>query len=206
MQLLDAYREHEKEETSVKRQLPHLSGGQGVNRQLSHLSDGREFLHEFFPKNVGLYDYIRQLSERFIEVDVCCGDWLRIVQPAVTLAGKESTSNGSAAIFFDPPYSIEANRSSVYSVEDFSVAHAVRTWCIEQTDNPKMRIALAGYDVEHKELEDHGWTTLKWSANGGYSVIADKGNQSHLNKHREVVWFSPSCIGSNEMPLFGDLI
>lgn len=189
----------------VNRQLPHLSGGQGVNRKLPHLSDGgRGFIHEFFPKNEGLYQYIRQLSARFIEVDVCCGDWERILKPAVTLAGEQTTSDGTAGIFLDPPYSAEANRSSVYTHEDFSVAHAVRNWCIKHGGNKQMRIALCGYDTEHGELEDHGWESFTWSAHGGYSTFADKGNQSHANKHREVIWFSPHCLKEpKQLGLFG---
>ena len=191
----------------VNRKRPHLSSGQGVNRQLPHCGGGRgvnqlmpvtdeSFTDElsFFPRNHGLYQYIRELSQRFIEVDVCCGDWLRILKPAVTLAGKESTHKGTCAVFLDPPYSAEAGRSSVYTVEDFSVAHAVRDWCIEETDNENIRIALAGYDVEHAILEkEYGWEAFSWSANGGYSKFADKGNASHANKKREVIWFSPSC-------------
>ena len=191
----------------VNRKRPHLSSGQGVNRKLPHCGRGRgvnqlmpvtdeSFTDElsFFPRNHGLYQYIRELSQRFIEVDVCCGDWLRILKPAVTLAGKESTGKGTCAVFLDPPYSAEAGRSSVYTVEDFSVAHAVRDWCIEETDNENIRIALAGYDVEHAILEkEYGWEAFSWSANGGYSKFADKGNASHANKKREVIWFSPSC-------------
>ena len=191
----------------VNRKRPHLSSGQGVNRKLPHCGGGRgvnqlmpvtdeSFTDElsFFPRNHGLYQYIRELSQRFIEVDVCCGDWLRILKPAVTLAGKESTHKGTCAVFLDPPYSAEAGRSSVYAVEDFSVAHAVRDWCIEETDNENIRIALAGYDVEHAILEkEYGWEAFSWSANGGYSKFADKGNASHANKKREVIWFSPSC-------------
>ena len=191
----------------VNRKRPHLSSGQGVNRKLPHCGGGRgvnrlmpvtdeSFTDElsFFPRNHGLYQYIRELSQRFIEVDVCCGDWLRILKPAVTLAGKESTGKGTCAVFLDPPYSAEAGRSSVYTVEDFSVAHAVRDWCIEETDNENIRIALAGYDVEHAILEkEYGWEAFSWSANGGYSKFADKGNASHANKKREVIWFSPSC-------------
>ena len=191
----------------VNRKRPHLSSGQGVNRKLPHCGGGRgvnrlmpvtdeSFTDElsFFPRNHGLYQYIRELSQRFIEVDVCCGDWLRILKPAVTLAGKESTGKGTCAVFLDPPYSAEAGRSSVYTVEDFSVAHAVRDWCIEETDNENIRIALAGYDVEHAILEkEYGWEAFSWSANGGYSKFADKGNASHANMKREVIWFSPSC-------------
>lgn len=192
----------------VCRRLPHVSdNGRGVNRKLPHCGRGRgvnqlmpvtdeSFTDElsFFPRNHGLYQYIRELSQRFIEVDVCCGDWRRILKPAVTLAGKESTHKGTCAVFLDPPYSAEAGRSSVYTVEDFSVAHAVRDWCIEETDNENIRIALAGYDVEHAILEkEYGWEAFSWSANGGYSSFADKGNASHANKKREVIWFSPSC-------------
>ena len=198
---------HLRSSQGVNRQLPHLRSGQGVNRQLPHCGGGRgvnqlmpvtdeSFTDElsFFPRNHGLYQYIRELSQRFIEVDVCCGDWLRILKPAVTLAGKESAGKGTCAVFLDPPYSAEAGRSSVYAVEDFSVAHAVRDWCIEETDNENIRIALAGYDVEHAILEkEYGWEAFSWSANGGYSNFAAQGNASHANKKREVIWFSPSC-------------
>ena len=196
----------------INRQLPHLSGGQGINRQLPHLSGGRGINRKLgdrdvsgsastvefeFPKNHGLYQYINRLAERMIEVDVCCGDWERILKPAVTLAGEQTTSKGTASIFLDPPYSAEAGRASVYTHEDFSVAHAVRKWCIEHGDNPQMRIALCGYDLEHKELEEHGWLAWSWSANGGYSTFANKDNVSHANKHREVIWFSPHCVRLN---------
>ncbi len=181
----------------VNRQLPHLSKGQGVNRKLPHLSDagrGVSDLISLFPANEPLYQYIRQLAERLIEVDVCCGDWERIVKPAVTLAGENGTSKGTAAIFLDPPYSEEAGRSSVYSNEDFSVAHRVREWCLKHGNNLQMKIALCGYDNEHKELENNGWEAFTWSANGGYSTFANKDNVSHKNKHREVIWFSPHCL------------
>lgn len=200
----------EEGEKGVGRARPHLSNkGQGINRQLPHLRNNgkgvnrklggdsaqqREFVDTFFPKKEGLYAYIRQLAERFVEVDVCCGDWARIVKPAVTLAGKTSTGRNTAAVFLDPPYSAEAGRSTVYTNEDFSVAHAVREWCISETDNQNLKIALAGYDIEHEILEKaYGWTAFQWSANGGYSSFGDKGNASHANKKREIIWFSPSC-------------
>ena len=188
----------------VNRKLPHLGNdGQGVNRKLPHLgNDGRgDESGTLFPKNEPLYQYIRRLSERLIEVDVCCGDWLRICKPAVTSAAKNSTVNNTAGIFFDPPYSTEAGRSSVYTHEDFSVAHAVRKWCVNESDNPRMRIALCGYDVEHKELEDYGFEPFTWSASGGYSGIGKKSAAGLANKHREVIWFSASCR-SNEGRLF----
>lgn len=104
-------------------------------------------------------------------------------------------SPGTCAVFLDPPYSTEANRSSVYSNEDFNVAHAVRKWCIDNGDNPNLKIALCGYDVEHSELEaDYGWEAVTWSASGGYSTFS-KAEQSKKNKHREVIWFSLGCAG-----------
>lgn len=200
----------------IYRKRPHLSNsGQGISRQRPHLGDGgrgikrkslvdnaNETKDEFddnvvcglFPKSIGLYQYIRQLAERFAHVKVCCGDWSRVVQPAV-LSGNE----GITAILFDPPYSKEAGRDEIYTVEDFSVAHKVREWCLNNGWNPRLRIALCGYDVEHGELEKRGWVGVKWKANGGYSNCGK--TKPNTNRFREVIWFSPHCLDGVEEPM-----
>jgi len=66
-----------------------------------------------------------------------------------------------------------------------SVNTEVTAWCIENQDNPLMRIALCGYDGEY-DLPD--WTVEQGRAtNGGYSHSTD-------NSKRERIWFSPHCV------------
>lgn len=89
------------------------------------------------------------------------------------------------------PYSAEAGRdSNLYSVDDLSVAHAVREWAIANGDNPKMRIALCGYDTEHAMPDT--WTAYAWKAHGGYGAQGQ--GRGRANAGREVLWFSPHCL------------
>ena len=169
-------------------QLPHLGDqGMGVHRpsqQLSYLGDqGRGEIHE----------YMAALAARLRRVRVCCGDWSRVCGPTPTV------KQGLTAVFLDPPYSAEAGRNGdLYAVEDLSVAHAVRDWCLERGDDSRIRIALCGYEGEHDELDRNGWDCVAWKANGGYASQAGHGN---ANARRERIWFSPHCI-NDSLPLF----
>ena len=182
------------------RQLVHLGdAGQGVNRQLVHLGDAgrgvnRKRVHlgnagqgDAGTGEHGICAWMEALQERLRRVRVCSGDWSRVCGPTVTF------KHGLTAVYLDPPYSAEANRdNTLYRVESATVAHDVRQWCIENGNNPLMRIALSGYAVEHGELDTLGWTRLEWSAHGGYGL---QGNGRGLaNKHEEVIWFSPHCL------------
>ena len=184
----------------VNRQLVHLgNAGQGVNRQLVHLGNAgrgvnRQLVHlgsagrgEAGTGEQGIYAWMEALQERLRRVRVCSGDWSRVCGPTVTF------KHGLTAVYLDPPYSAEANRNNdLYRVESTTVAHDVRQWCIENGNNPLMRIALSGYAAEHGELDALGWTRLNWSAHGGYGL---QGNGRGLaNKHEEVIWFSPFCL------------
>lgn len=179
----------------VSRQRPHLSdGGQGVKRQLPHLVDAGQGVNRKLEN--GLQSYVQQLSDRMRRVRVCCGDWERIVKPAVTWAGEESNKQSICGIFLDPPYSAGANRDmACYGKFDSGdVAQRVHNWCVANGNNKLMRIALCGYDgTMNSELEKHGWSVFEWTAAGGYSTFS-KQQQSKDNRARERVWFSPHCL------------
>jgi site-specific DNA-adenine methylase len=202
------------------RQRPHLSdNGQGINRkgirrkllQLHNNGKGIKRARLSADKrginrNGGAAEYLHELAERMRQVRVCCGDWARIVQPTVLGLSSKDPAPGAAGVFLDPPYSAEAKRdNNVYRMEDLAVAHDVREWCKANGDNPKIRIALCGYDTEHAELETLGWSVYRWKASGGYaSSSQDEDAQGRLNRHRETIWFSPHCAGSQMPRLFDD--
>lgn len=142
---------------------------------------------DLLPVTVGLYEYLGELSARLRRVRVCCGDWSRVLTPSVT------TYIGTTAVFLDPPYAQEL-RERCYS-EDHNVSAAVRTWAIEHGDDPKLRIALCGYEGEHAMPES--WACVPWKAHGGYSRSA----RAKANRERERIWFSPHCLKA-EPPLF----
>ena len=205
----------------VYERLPHLGAGKGVARQRPHLGSGGQGngvhgsvsrkipfvgggpgqkgmgIHSkaFTPRLEFLTAYLRQLAARLERVRVVCGDWTRVMGPSVTW------KHGVTGIFLDPPYSQSERHAQLYSTES-DVAADVRQWCLENGDNPLLRIALCGYSGEgHEALEQHGWHAHAWKANGGYGSQG-KG-RGRANKHREVIWFSPHCLNPiDHLPLF----
>jgi hypothetical protein len=165
-------------------QLVHLgNNGQGVNRQLVHLgNNGRGRLLPWFAA----------LADRLRNVRVCCGDWTRVCGPSVTF------KHGLTAVFLDPPYAEEADRTmDLYRVDCGAVAHAVREWALENGARPDMRIALCGYEGEHEMPSD--WSVQAWNAGEGFGAQAEDRSG---NGHRERIWYSPACLGARQRSLF----
>lgn len=162
----------------INRKLPHLGdAGRGINRQLPHLGDA----------GMGIRDMFSALQKRLRGVRVACGDWKRVVGPSVT------EKHGITGVFLDPPYTDAADRAAVYAEESGSVGHDVREWAIANGYNPKLRIALCGYEGEH--TMPGSWECVAWKARGGYGSQSADG-RGRDNAHRERVWFSPACLDS----------
>ena len=158
--------------------------GQGVNRQLVHLGDAGQGVNKAAVSG-GILEWFDALSNRLARVRVCCGDWERVCTPTPTV------KQGLTAVFLDPPYADTAQRNSnLYRIDSDSVAHAVREWALEHGDDPRMRIALCGYEGEHKM--PRGWSCVPWKAAGGYGSQA--AGRGLANSHRERIWFSKSCL------------
>ena len=173
------------------RQLPHLgNAGKGVNRQLPHLGPGSQGSGVKTSRYNSILDYMNELAERLRKVRVCCGDWSRVCGPSPTV------KLGTTGVFLDPPYADEAERQEgLYASDSGTVAHAVRDWAVEWGDDPRMRIALCGYEGEHEMPAS--WETVAWKARGGYGSQGNGAGRE--NSGRERIWFSPYCLG---MPLF----
>jgi hypothetical protein len=186
--------------------LPHLGdAGRGVHRpsqQLPHLGDagrgGQLAVAEtpVIPPTADLYAYFRALADRFRRVRVCCGDWSRVCGPTPTV------KQGLTGVFLDPPYDQGERDAELYAVET-PVAAEVRAWCLANGADPRLRIALCGYDGEgHDELERAGWDVVAWKARGGYG---SQGNgDGRGNAARERIWFSPHCL-KPDRPRMADL-
>jgi hypothetical protein len=160
----------------INRNLPHLgNAGMGINRKRPHLSDA----------GMGIAEWFEALSERLRRVRVCCGNWSRVTGKSVT------EKHGMTAVLLDPPYADSAGRSSnLYRVDSESVAHQVREWALANGHNPKLRIALCGYDGEHAMPKT--WTCIPWKARGGYGSQGVGIGRS--NAARERIWLSPACL------------
>jgi hypothetical protein len=187
-------------------QLPHLGdAGRGVHRQLPHLGNAGMGVHRQRPHlgNAGmgydpedddaspLVDYLNALAARLRRVRVCCGDWSRICGPTPTV------KQGLTGVFLDPPYGDGDRVADLYAVDSMSVAADVRAWALEWGDDPRMRIALCGYEGEHDMPPS--WECVAWKAHGGYGSQGNE--QGRENAARERIWFSPHCL----KPGFGQL-
>ena len=173
----------------VNRQRPHLgSAGQGVNRQLPHLGDAGKGVNRRHGHG-GLYGYFDALADRLRNVRVCCGDWSRVVTDGAL------THGSTVGVFLDPPYLGDVRTADLYSVDDHTISHAVREWCLANGDNPRYRIVLAGYAAEHDHLIPDTWGRHTYSASAAYSTAASAARQdgNHANRHTEMLWMSPHC-------------
>lgn len=168
----------------LKQQVPDLGGNGGAAGRGIHASGRRE----------ALQDYFERLAVRLRRTRVCCGQWDRILGPSPTY------HVGITGVFLDPPYGEDAERyKDLYAEDDLQVAAAARAWALENAQNPKLRIALCGYEGEHDMPAD--WTCVAWKAHGGYGIRADARGRS--NAKRERIWFSPHCLTpAAELPLY----
>jgi DNA adenine methylase len=133
-------------------------------------------------------EWFQKLQERTRRVRVCCGDWKKVITPSITYNSKGLTSKEMTAVFLDPPYDMES-RDKVYR-EDESIFQEVCQWAVANGDNPRLRIALCGYEGEHNIPGT--WQVYAWEANGGMANLGNERGQT--NKSRERVWFSPNCL------------
>lgn len=190
---------HPDRSRGVNRKLPHLgSAGKGINRQL-----GGE-THSGLDALTG---YLGALAERIGRVRITCGDWRRVLSPAVLAA--TAGGDGSRGIFLDPPYadspglypgSTTTTGSDTMTGSDTttgsdSTAVEVQEWCLSAP--PHLRIVLAGYDSDHTVLESHGWRVSQGlpGRGSGYSTNPDAGR-------RERLWSSPACLDPAQETLF----
>ena len=174
----------------IPNQIPHLGhAGQGINRIIPHLgSTGRgiNLVCNATNRREYIMEQMQQLACRLRDVRVCCGDWKRVLTRGALHYGS------SVGIFLDPPYSYTTGRAKGCYTDEMQDTSEVRQWAIEHGDDPRLRIALCGYEGEH-EIPDT-WEKYEWKANASYKT--HRGDQTG-NRHRERIWFSPHCLRAN---------
>jgi DNA adenine methylase len=135
---------------------------------------------------------LASLCARLRGVHVVCGSWERVAPSP----GVFSTVPGIHAVFLDPPYAQEL-RADCYSTDVPDVAKDCAAWARENAENPRLRIALCGYEGEH---DMPGWASVQWKAQGGYALTGE--NRGRENAKRETIWFSPHCLSARQASLF----
>jgi len=182
--------------------------GRGVTRGKPHVTDNGRGVNHGNLREPGTGDphpitmprllkWLRMLAARLRHVRILNGDWRRAVTRGTTHT-LPVRQGGVAGVFLDPPYSAEGV-SDVYNHDSSTIAQDVAQWCLEHGDDKRLRIVLAGFDVEHTALTEAGWRVVDWYEGagelallkGGYGNGSAKGSQMH----RDRLWLSPSCLG-----------
>lgn len=170
------------------------------SQQLIHLGDpGTGVSRPQLRDRANLLDYMTRLSERLRRVRVACGDWRRVTGPSVTYR------HGITGVLLDPPYAADLRRKNLYGVDpgvdlvarlmvrsgyNENLSGQVRKWAIISGQNPLMRIAVCGYENEHRFPPE--WQVYRRKANGGYGNQGE--GRGRENSARECIWFSPHCL------------
>lgn len=162
------------------------SRGRGVNSNdaAETCEQRRDFLRE----------WLLVLQDRLRPVRVCCGDWQRVCNSEST-----TTRLGTTGLMLDPPYKKTingaANRSANLYANDNAqdvndLCERVETWCLENGDNPEMRIVLCGLEGEYVRLDNAGWGKVAWKSSG----YGNRTEAGQANAARERLWISPHCL------------
>lgn len=175
-----------------------MIGGRGIFDEqigsrvppLGHANHGINWMM----RDNALLEELEKLSRRLNRVRICCGDWRRV------LTDQPLSAASPIAVFLDPPYQAGEYYEGAYQ-HATDVFDDVRAWCIENGNNPNLRIALCGYDSA-KMPDD--WEVYSWSTGGGYASIAKNKDASRgrENSKRETIWFSPHCLSAAQGALF----
>ena len=123
-------------------------------------------------------EYVAALSERLRNVCIFWNDF-------EVVAGKAKQPElGVVGILLDPPYPRHLHNYD-YDTDGADVWHRAARWAVANGDNPRLRIAVCGYnDADSDALFPSGWARFVWRRSG-----------IGKNKDRECVWFSPHCKG-----------
>ena len=169
----------------------------GVSLQIPNLGNNGQGVTA---ASVAATSLILALGVRLRRVRVVCGDWKRVTGPSVTCNLGSSSSNRSfvCGVVLDPPYAVD-DRADLYNVDSRCISGDVRAWAVANGDNPKMRIALCGYEGEHEMPAS--WSCVPWKAKGGYG--GQSKSHDNPNARRERIWFSPHCLNQTQGQLFG---
>lgn len=160
-----------------------LTSPQGVNRFTLIPGTTLPFDATCDERTAEIIRYALLIADRLRNTRVCCGDWGRVVTPAIM------NSRTPTGVFLDPPYGTPEVASDLYTHHNRSVAAECAAWAIANGDNPNYRIAVCGYEGEH-EFPDT-WECVPWKTCGGLGGL--KGPGQNENRFKERIWFSPHC-------------
>jgi DNA adenine methylase len=136
-------------------------------------------------------EQFQNLQSRLKRVRVSCGDWSRVLTPAITFGNKGVGPKDITGVFLDPPYSL-TNRDKRAYQDEKPIYSEVCQWAIDNGDNERMRVVVCGYKDDHEFPSS--WKQHEWKTNGGMANQALGDSSGKDNSKREVIYFSPACL------------
>lgn len=188
-----------KKAPGVYRKMPMIAGshgGKGIHKPLKDLPVMDEIGFPDLNKEYGesLLEQFTLIQNRLRRVRIVCGDWSRLQGAAVDAGPKKITG-----VFLDPPYDLDLRRSDLYGESDrvkseIPIHEAARSWALEFGRDKGHRVAYCSYSTPEEDalFLKNNWTSLAWSAQGGYGLQAN--NLAKSNRDKEIIWFSPHCL------------
>ena len=101
-------------------------------------------------------------------------------------------------MFFDPPYGVTDRSEDIYHHDSATIAVDVMEWVKIRGENKKYRIILTGYEEYSELVENYGWTSENWKAQGGYANVGKEKSRGKENCKREMIYYSPHCLTSKQ--------
>lgn len=167
--------------TGVQRQMPAVRGSGGCGVVGQSLEGG------------ALAPWFEALADRLRRVRIVCGDFERVLTKSTLYVEGSSV----AGVFLDPPYAHDRRSTKLYAHDAADVSTRAREWAIAHSDDPALRIVLAGLEGEHEMPSS--WRKVEWTGPAGLGRVSG-------NRHLERLWLSPSCESiedDRQLQLFG---
>lgn len=134
-----------------------------------------------------LLEICQALSLRLRGVTVLHKDFRRVLTNGALWSHIKAPT--PVAVFLDPPYDPKhiTSKRSCYNEHDKAVSALARSKALELGKNPRLRVALCGYEGEHDMPPN--WEVFAWSSSGFCF------NEARRAKGlQERIWFSPACL------------
>ncbi len=163
-------------------------GGQGVQLQ----STKRDPIDIPSWQSRDIYDWFDVLSRRLAKVVVFNREWTSFISP--TVLGNTTKVESDTALFLDPPYRQDNDRSRLYKSDDDGQSHDVAiesyNWSVENGDDYKIAYCCHQDDFEIPP----GWTSEIMSFGGV--------RKQDRRSKQDMIMFSPRCTQPEQDSLF----
>lgn len=117
-------------------------------------------------------DMINAVHDRLIDVNICCGDFARVLTPSYT------TKFGLTAVFLDPPYTDTFNdcENDFYQCDVTDTVKRVRQWFLDNYKNPLYRIILCSNGDDWIDAPTD-INKYQWKRNSGMCTDKEQSNK-----------------------------